>query len=240
MASTHIINPIAELGSKLSNLTSLYLGWLNKITDSQWRGLVMAMRGRIRSFATDAGFNTPSTKFIPDITTHWSDTLESLRFLHFSHMFSHDIQRILTTCSRLKVLDCMWTLEQEAGQGGIGGGKMEDWVCQDLEELQLMFADHRGLNMVETELTMQEIRTAGRIERIYQQLGRLVKLRELTIGWRTTTAFSGCANLDMSLASGLGHLAGLKALRMLDISSIRQVKIGSAEVEWIRPELVIQ
>jgi hypothetical protein len=233
MASTHVINPIAELGSKLSNLTSLSLAWLNGITESQWRDLVMAMKGRIRNFATDAGFDTPSTRFIPDITTHWSDTLESLRFTHFSHMYSHDIHRILTTCSKLKVLDCMWTLEDEATQGNICGASAEDWVCKDLEELHLMFADNRKPNVTGEERIIQETHTARRIERIYQQLGRLTKLQRLSVGWRTTSEYLKCSNLDMSLASGLKHMADLKSLRSLDISSIRQVNVGSDELQWM-------
>lgn len=233
VASTHVVNPIAELGSKLSNLTSLYLSWLNTITETRWRGLVMAMKGRIKSFATDAGFNTSSTKFVPDITTHWSDTLESLRFIRFSHMYSHDVQRILTTCSKLKILDCMWTLETEATQISDDGAEMKQWVCQSIEELHLMFADNRKPKVPEPEQTNQEIRTARRIEQIYQQLGRLVKLKELDIGWRTTNAFSECVNLDMSLESGLRHLEDLKALQTLDISSIREAKVGNDELQWM-------
>ncbi|KAF9993729.1 hypothetical protein BGZ65_010714, partial [Modicella reniformis] len=40
--------------------------------------------------------------------------------------------------------------------------------------------------------------------------------------------------LDMSLATGLGHLAGLKKLRFLCIANIQGHKIGYQELEWMR------
>ncbi|KAG0307140.1 hypothetical protein BGZ98_000959 [Dissophora globulifera] len=42
------------------------------------------------------------------------------------------------------------------------------------------------------------------------------------------------AILDLSLATGLAHLAGLKKLRTLNISRIKGHKIGYPELEWMR------
>ncbi|KAG0000425.1 hypothetical protein BGZ79_005944 [Entomortierella chlamydospora] len=40
--------------------------------------------------------------------------------------------------------------------------------------------------------------------------------------------------LDMSLATGLGHLSGLKKLRLLNISKIMGHKVGYPELEWMK------
>ncbi|KAK3825426.1 MAG: hypothetical protein J3Q66DRAFT_327719 [Benniella sp.] len=68
----------------LTKLSSLYLGWMNVMTDYQWRDLILAMRGRIEEFSADTDFRTPSTFFVPNMVRYWSDTLRSLRFLYLA------------------------------------------------------------------------------------------------------------------------------------------------------------
>ncbi|KAF9963925.1 hypothetical protein BGZ65_005650 [Modicella reniformis] len=72
------------------------------------------------------------------------------------------------------------------------------------------------------------------------QMGRLIKLKHLTVGWSTTMAFSSRANLDMSLKSGLGHLSELKTLEVLDVNHLYHLEIGMEEIQWMAeqwPEL---
>ncbi|KAF9955261.1 hypothetical protein BGZ65_003492 [Modicella reniformis] len=206
MAEAQIQPLIPLLGSSnLPNLTSVYLGKFGKTNEIQWRDLVMILKGRIRHFA--ASFEYPLTNIASMLSRNWSDTLESLRFLWISRIFSRDVQLILTTCSKLKQFDCMWTLADDGSQEDDDKElDMKAWTCSGLEELHLMFADNRR---------------------------SLTKLKVLTIGWHTKQDFSENSNLDMTLQSGLGHMANLKALKTLDINFLPQVNIGLSEVQWI-------
>ncbi|KAF9366286.1 hypothetical protein BGX34_004472 [Mortierella sp. NVP85] len=230
IANVRISNPIAELGSRLHNLAELNLSWTGGIQETQWLDLVTSMKGRIRSFTTDSRFSRSSPNLIRLMVDHWHDTLESLRFNWFSSVYASDLDLILATCSKLKVLDCMWTTNYEDFQDIDLEG--QDWVCSDLEVLRFMSVDHRAIHPGESEQLIQESRTLRRVEHTYQQLGRLVKLKDLTLGWGTLDPSPTCANLDMSL-KGLEQMGGLKELEVLDISHLPRVSIGLPEAQWI-------
>lgn len=236
MAEAQIKPLIPLLGaSNLPHLSSLYLGRFRKTNELQWQELVMAMKGRIKHFSTSSEFYSPLTNIVPTVARNWSETLESLRFLCFSHIFARDVQLILTTCSRLKHFDCMWTLSQPSMMtDDTLGSSSTDWVCLGLEELHLMFPDHRTVQADENITEQQELWTVGWIEQAYKQLGRLTELHTLAIGWRSTHAFSQKSNLDMTLKGGLGHMGKMKALRTLDINFLPRVHAGISEVQWMK------
>jgi hypothetical protein len=111
-----------------------------------------------------------------------------------------------------------------------------DWNCLDMEELHLSIADWRMIHQPqdEQEKIKQEEWTRQGIQHIYQQLGRLRKLRELGLAWNTSQVFADGANFDMSLEAGLGHLKDLKVLQRLNLECIKSNKIGTEELLWMR------
>ncbi|KAK3825430.1 MAG: hypothetical protein J3Q66DRAFT_396401 [Benniella sp.] len=248
----HFIDLLAteRLPSTLTRIDCRNWGELN---EHQWKNLMWAMNGRIRSFVTGLEFNIPPTRhYIYDMTNCLSQTLESLHIYNSHLIASSDIQLILTTCPKLKKFECFcyWLLmihrpqrgESKALPGlqamvsdedGVSTGVMADWVCLELEELKLTFSDGRSTSAAGPMLLQQEQCAAKGIERVYQQIGRLTKLRELTIGWCSITTFMKDANLDMSLQSGMGHMDGLKSLRMIDVGYIPTVNIRMKEVQWM-------
>ncbi|KAF9963931.1 hypothetical protein BGZ65_005656, partial [Modicella reniformis] len=209
----------------------------------------MAMKGRIKGFATCVPFNLPSTQsFIREMTLHWADTLQTLIVSLPMYITSGDIHTILTRCTKLKKFDCLvgriinpsvhnwetvpgpemlYSIENGAGHGG------GNWTCVGLEEFRMMFTDGRKVNAMDPILSLQEGWTVRAINSVYQQIGRLTNLKDLAIGWWTTEDFAKCSNLDMSFQSGLVHMAGLKSLKTLDITYVRHVNIGMAEMQWM-------
>ncbi|KAI8358131.1 hypothetical protein B0O80DRAFT_485225 [Mortierella sp. GBAus27b] len=222
------------------------------MSETQWGHLLLAVKDSIQSFVAGMNFTTPSTQlFVPAMTRHWSQTLESLSIYHSHLISSQDIQLILTTCPKLKKFDCLcfWLLlashPERDESNALPGLKamvksengdnidMGDWVCTELEELKLMFADGRRESDDESVRSQQEQWTVKGIRRAYQLLGRLTKLRKLTIGWCSAFMFSESANLDMTLESGLEYMKDLKSLSVLDLNFIMGVNIGIPEAEWM-------
>ncbi|KAF9959990.1 hypothetical protein BGZ65_012877 [Modicella reniformis] len=231
-------------------LAELDLRFIEEMSGRQWENIVLGMKDRIKSFSL-AAFNTSSTMMFSQImTNHWSHTLETLK-IEPDNITSEDIQRILTSCAKLKKFYCLcpWLImtirtlrnNQEIpglktivrGDSTTRNDEMPDWVCLDLEELKLTFSDARSITAEEPALLQQELWTAQGIKRVYQQLGRLSKLEELTIGWCSDSTFSQRANLDMTLNSGLDQMKGLKSMKMIDISFIAKVNSGMQEAEWM-------
>ncbi|KAG0223258.1 hypothetical protein BGX31_008593 [Mortierella sp. GBA43] len=201
--------------------------------DNLWKPLVIATKSRqLHSFTTDADTMTISPDALSAVTTYWSRTMETLRL---PGLYSHHIQLVLTTCFQLKKFDCVWTADHELLQEDAEVEEPSKWACSRLEELKMAFADGRTYSAL-TEgsvVRMQEERAMRRIRRAYTQIGHLTNLKRLCLGWRSLDSFKDRAHLDMSLEGGLGLLENLKALRMLDVSSIRHIKIGQGEVEWM-------
>jgi len=234
----------------LPNLEALEMCYIHEMSEGQWWNLVSGMQNRIKKFAFSIPVNTPSTiMYIDLMATSWASNLESLKIMEQDRITSEDIQRILTTCVKLKQFDCLcpWLLltpnALSRGSERLPGLKtimtegneydMPDWVCLDLEELKITFADPRDPEAEEPVASQQAVQTARGIKRVYEQIGRLKKLKELTVGWCPFTKFSKNVNLDMSLQSGLEVMGRMESLRMVDVSFIPNINIGSAEVSWM-------
>ncbi|KAK3825429.1 MAG: hypothetical protein J3Q66DRAFT_396400 [Benniella sp.] len=163
-----------------------------------------------------------------------------------------DIQLVLTTCPKLKSINCfcywlLWmpNLLQDGSnthpglnvitstESDTNNDRMVDWVCLELEELKLTFADGRSASAGEPLLSQQEQQVTQGIRRVYEQIGRLEKLKKLTMGWCSTDRFAESASLNMSLQSGMGHMEKLKMLSMLDLNYIPKVNIGMEEAQWM-------
>ncbi|KAF8975304.1 hypothetical protein BGZ46_009221 [Entomortierella lignicola] len=213
---------------------------------SNWERVVSALQGRIRALS----LNKVVSRFSESITEHWAETLEVIRIRQLYVPDSH-IELILTTCSKLKTFSVATSLNITPNpfeDYGIGLSmslrndpiiSQVDWVCLELENLELLVLDPRmviqqttaGNGTLDTS-TMEEYTING-IKRVYRQIGRLSKLQHIRLGWWTVMNYETCSNLDMSIESGLGYLEGLKELRVLDIGCIQRVNIGQSEVEWI-------
>ncbi|KAG0223261.1 hypothetical protein BGX31_008596 [Mortierella sp. GBA43] len=235
---------------------SVNLYHLEHVDEDDWGRLVPVMKGRIYKFVTGIKFNRPYTQsFIDMLTLNWAESLEVLRIEEPRYIKSRDIQLILTRCTRLRKLDCMCqhnnltnavanTDNRELAVGlkamktldGNGDLDAMDWNCLDMEELQLSIADWRMIHQPqdEQEKIKHEEWTRQGIQHIYQQLGRLTKLRELELAWNTSQVFADGANFDMSLEAGLGHLKDLKMLQKLNLECIKSNKIGTEDLLWMR------
>ncbi|KAI8358130.1 hypothetical protein B0O80DRAFT_520759 [Mortierella sp. GBAus27b] len=221
----------------------------NEMNQDQWNRLLLAMQGNIRSFATSVDFSVISNRgFIRQMTRYWSQTLEAVNIYNAHLISSQDIQLILTTCQKLKKFDCLVLWQHlvdspqhgesdrpplpgldlvSCNEGGTNDGGIVDWGCLDLEELKLTFSSGQGGS---TEASQQRDKI---LEEIYRQLGRLTRLKELTIGWYPTSGLSSGSQLDMTLENGLVHMRGLKSLRTIDLGYIPQINIGEEEARWM-------
>ncbi|KAF9104266.1 hypothetical protein BGX27_010177 [Mortierella sp. AM989] len=225
-------------------LTRLRLGGM-RIEESEWKATVAGMQGRIRSFSTSSveinqALNYPDTLF----ATQWADTLEVIR-LQGTNVSSHEIQQILTSCSNLKTFSVSTAFRKPALPLSCSSGvdvkwniDKADWVCVDLENLEMPFLDFRQIfepdyimsyPQIESTILLQETHNADGIRKVYQQLGRLTKLQYLRIGWRSSTK----SNLDMSIGSGMDQMVDLKELRVLDVGCIPHDNIREPEIKWI-------
>jgi hypothetical protein len=234
-------------------LTKLDCRKWRDLDEYQWNRLLWAMKGDIQSFVVGVAVNTiPTRNHIREMARYWSQTLETLSIYEAHLITSPDIQLILTSCPRLKRFDCIcyWLLithqprsdednplpglkAMVSGENDANNDMVTDWVCLEMEELKITFSDGRRSLVEEPMSTQQEQWTARGIERVYEQLGRLKKLRELTIGWCSGRTFSKDANLDMSLQSGMEHMKDLRVLRTLDVNYIARLNFGMAEAQWI-------
>ncbi|KAG0240426.1 hypothetical protein BGX31_001970 [Mortierella sp. GBA43] len=209
------------------------------------------MGGHIQSFVTSVNLNTiPTQHFVKDMVGCWSQTLESLTIYHAHLIASQDIQLILTSCPKLKKFNCFcyWLIHRMRygtirdlglkatmiAEIGANDASRVDWVCTELEELKMTFADGRRDPEEGQSFPDQEQLVVQGMKEIYQQLGRLTKLKELLMGWYSPDRFSKDPNMDLSLESGLGYMSELKSLRKLDLAYFRRVNFGLEEAEWIR------
>ncbi|KAG0225141.1 hypothetical protein BGX31_007751 [Mortierella sp. GBA43] len=254
---TRLIQRMEEMPFPRNSRVSFNTGAVTQIRDTHWRRLLLSLSDHIQGFATRLPFNSSFARgYISAMTSSWSHLLETIEIDQAQQITSSDIQVILTTCPKLKKLDCLFpwigTMFGEGDDFTEEGWEsfpgleamvrdddkgeplaMVDWVCTDLEELSLTFADGRRLEVDDDTLSKQEKWTERGIQHIYNQLGRLSKLQYLAIGWSTSAIFSDYANLNMSLKSGLHHLSGLDELKVLDLNHLCEIHINSPEVDWI-------
>ncbi|KAG0009522.1 hypothetical protein BGZ80_002307 [Entomortierella chlamydospora] len=208
------------------------------LEESEWMPLISGMCGRIKVLTVDdVQIRVSLGDFFKAVTTHWADTIEIIR-LESLRISSQEIELILSTCSKLKSFAV--TNDLLTRPRGLRAWRHEDyddnkadWVCLQLERLELMVLDCREpygdddqMDYFEEELTTNGVR------RVYQQLGRLSKLQHLQTGWVSCDEFEMYSNFDLSLESGLEYLEGLKDLRVLDVH-FERLKVGQIEIEWM-------
>ncbi|KAG0344143.1 hypothetical protein BG004_004706, partial [Podila humilis] len=180
-----------------------------------------------------------------------SKTLTSIALGVQTQMASQDIQRMLMVCSNLKLLWVQSDHEEDTGRAVLDIQDMygSEWTCLGLSDLDIMFTyeprveqdDGDGSSSDEKEAVKVQLAAAKKmVENVYKQLGRLTQLKSLATGWLPITSAELMFEdmmivpyVDMSLASGLGHLHGLKALEYLDIERVLKARVSESEVEWM-------
>ncbi|KAF9338465.1 hypothetical protein BGZ91_008781 [Linnemannia elongata] len=147
-----------------------------------------------------------------------ASSLEVLDIGFSTSLESRSVLAVLTQCPRLKYLDARGVdfnpRDMEA---------QDVWVCCQLVVLRLEILLPKRAHYAAGEPA--QIR-----ERIYQQLGRLDKLKSLQLG--AGSKDRGVNILEMSLLTGLSTLSTLNRLERLDIKGLNHAVRGS-EVVWM-------
>lgn len=254
MASSQTLSRFIRLlgaGRFPFSLAKLNCHMWNEINEYQWRDLLAAFKDHTRSFVISLDLTiAPTRNFIREMANCWSHTLESLEVYNTHLITGPDIQLIMTNCPKLRKFYCICpkalltlsSYEDSASvpglrviatdENGIYNDVITDWVCLEMEELKLTLSDGRTASTPEPVLSQEEQCIAKGIERVYEQLGRLTKLKELTIGWFSRST-SKEVHFDMSLESGMGHMKSMESLSMINISQLPVVNIDVPEVEWM-------
>ncbi|KAF9098562.1 hypothetical protein BGX27_000765, partial [Mortierella sp. AM989] len=180
-----------------------------------------------------------------------STTLEALVLEDCLGITSSIIQAVLSSCPKLKEFRA-FTSEDSPHPNAVPLSARDlvhcTWVCLNLEVLQVTIN-----GIVRPDLMPNQHGTPPDIELqkvVYEQLGKLTKLKELWLGHITRGMLHNSHHLqwnelfpyiipdaqtdclEFSLKSGLGLLQGLKELKVLSLQMMN-VRIGIPEVQWM-------
>ncbi|KAF9086304.1 hypothetical protein BGX27_003226 [Mortierella sp. AM989] len=164
---------------------------------------------------------------------HHSETLENIELLDCTAIKSEEIQNIFKTCGKLK--RC-WITSGAKKTVSIDFDDIVsgEWLCHDLEELSLVLNRGTG-GGGGGDVIMGPPESVA--ERVYAQIGRLVKLEKLALGCNMDEGASARAkdfDMDLTLQQGwLAELSGLVELQHLHMVTSFWWKMGQAEVEFM-------
>jgi len=142
--------------------------------------------------------------------------LQSLNLSWCTHITDQGIINLLTICTTLKLLDIrtLGTISSAIFQPN------RPWACRDLETLNIM-----GVNMTKPRIAAlggsNDI--AANHSRMFEQLSRLLSLRDLVLGG---------SNLTLELSSGMSRLGRLEELESFRIAAL-EVILAEDEIRWI-------
>ncbi|KAI8351869.1 hypothetical protein B0O80DRAFT_499786 [Mortierella sp. GBAus27b] len=201
----------------------------------------------------DCDYFCQSRAVLWTLIQHHFNTLKTIELEYCGVVDSSDLQAMFSRCRKLK----KFTITTgDGGQSAINFKDIVDaeWVCLDMEELELILArsersKYESEDTSEDEgedeedyfdgtpppkETKSERQTA---QRVYAQIGRLTKLRILSLGCdRSESCAVGpeAFMFDLTLEHGwLAELEGLKGLREFRMMDDFYSKMGQAEVEFI-------
>ncbi|KAK3821064.1 MAG: hypothetical protein J3Q66DRAFT_398132 [Benniella sp.] len=233
-------------------LHTLQLARQDQHTPQTIFSLICALKGRIKHFEMEGYQRTAPVKhYCSALSIECASTLESIEIGVDAIVSCFDIQLIATSCAGLKKLiiqsNATENESQDVGSSeeSLSGwkaifldektGQEDHWVCAELEELTLTILNDRWASATDVGLPeqQQQQRAAYGVKRAYRQLGRLTKLKKLTLGWLSSRGLPVERRVDMSLGSGLAYLGGLTALYELDYRGVPHPMIGRSEVEWM-------
>ncbi|KAF9358903.1 hypothetical protein BGX26_000688, partial [Mortierella sp. AD094] len=158
-----------------------------------------------------------------------SATLESVHIPNHRGGISEVVQRLLTQCPNLRVLDTSskWYDSQQLGQTPVRGLLEEPWVCTKLEVFRVVLGGVFGKGHGTANIVHYDYHQG-----LYTQLSRLTRLEELNVGYSHWVGAVYESAPQFSLESGLEMLEGLKQLKILDVSYTRN-EIQRQELEWM-------
>ncbi|KAF9111364.1 hypothetical protein BGX27_005033 [Mortierella sp. AM989] len=228
--------------------------------DSMISDLIQSSQSLKRlSISFFSGFGPLSTAALVGHST----TLETLVLEDCYGIISEDIQAVLSSCANLKTFRVVPTHNTSTAYLEADDLVDSPWACLRLEHLQLII---EGIPRPDIRNNRYGERLTGPLhdgtitgfdlqKKVYQQLGKLTKLRELWLGFNNENlddigfdrftiddlhlGFFDSGEqvecLEFSLESGLELLHGLKELRVLKIDSLR-TRIGLSEAMWMGRE----
>ncbi|KAK3805025.1 MAG: hypothetical protein J3Q66DRAFT_423548 [Benniella sp.] len=156
---------------------------------------------------------------VQNLLDHHTTTLEDVMLWGCNHISSIDLYSILARCRNLKrfSLSIGYSIKFEDAVS-------RTWICHDIKHLQLYLA--RCVNFP-TQRLLEIVNQIGKD--VYAQIGRLVKLEELSLGYILDPVVK-----DLTLEAGwLAELAGLKELRRFCMLTDFWTLMGQAEVEFM-------
>ncbi|CAO3566986.1 unnamed protein product [Mortierella alpina] len=178
---------------------------------------------------------------LSELVKYHHTTLEVLELTDSVHLFSGDLQQILSQCKRLRRFWVM-DLEQDDSMSGIAFEDVtrSDWVCTELREFGVAFSRRYRPNELWYVQQGQEPQAWSRermTKRVYQQIGQLKKLEVLAIGIdRSSRAVGGAQEYmwDLTLREGwLGEWSGLNNLRSLRLQADLWAHMNQEDVEFM-------
>ncbi|KAF9347397.1 hypothetical protein BGX34_003168 [Mortierella sp. NVP85] len=159
-------------------------------------------------------------------------TLEEIVLKDCDMIKSDSLLSVLACCKSLKALRVVPTYD---GQVGITfqDAMSREWICRDITVLHLWL--DRGVVAPEGKTKAEAIDQAA--QRVYSQIGRLLKLEELRLGCNLSEQASApreAFEKDLTLGHGwLNELAGLKQLKRFQMATDYWSCMGQAEVEFM-------
>ncbi|KAF8981774.1 hypothetical protein BGZ46_002296 [Entomortierella lignicola] len=158
-----------------------------------------------------------------------SATLEQIEITGYTFIESPVLQSILMNCRSLKRfwVQCSSDLASAVDIKDIISG---EWVCLGLKELRLTLTWAGGNNIYHKEAKVpREL-----AQKVYTQIGRLVKLEKLNIGYANHWPMAKFFESDLTLSQGwLSEFVGFSELREFSMTTHFWKKIGQAEVEFM-------
>ncbi|KAF9945760.1 hypothetical protein BGZ72_000993 [Mortierella alpina] len=195
------------------------------------------------------GLDSEPMLIISELVSRHHSTLEVFRITSAEHVYSHDLQEVLSRC---RELEQFWASGKDhASMCSIAFRDISksDWVCTELKELHITLNRCRRERDTSGDLGEEEKQddpyvwlTANTTKRAYQQIGRLEKLETLVIDIDRSYRSRATENdyrWDLTLWKGwLGEWAGLKNLKSLELkadfwSNMRQFEVEFMHEHWL-------
>ncbi|KAG0332372.1 hypothetical protein BG000_010059 [Podila horticola] len=229
---------------------TLYVGELSESCDSTDEAIAQMILSNPQLTSIDIGYCGKASYLTAAAILNNATNLEHLD-LRGTRLYSFDVTPILCQAGNLKSITLM--VEYYSNGNDVVQCWIQpeaEWACTALETFRGKIEVLRpsdGEDDIEYEdeddipppVTIEESREDQR--QVYRQLAKLTKLQELCLGqhcYHDEMWFNYDPDplqkhcLEMSLESGLGELASLKELRVLDISNMDH-RITDVEREWM-------
>ncbi|KAF8957630.1 hypothetical protein BGZ46_002155 [Entomortierella lignicola] len=158
-----------------------------------------------------------------------SETLEEIELGDCEWIKSEDLSSIFTSCENLRRF---WITPDFDGKVGMGFHDIvaKDWICLGLRELHLILKlgfDYDFRTYLESTQLSDET-----VYKVYNQIGRLVKLEKLALGYELDGRRDFVTDLKLNRGS-LGAFAKLTELRHFHMVTDYWSKMGKTEVKFM-------